>query len=91
LLKNWIKDERLANEQRKIVFVPSVSSESGIIIPDEPTLSRWERTSMKLRVSDEYKSVFSQFKNHFVNEMSELGDDTLSKEINVLDLLITNP
>jgi hypothetical protein len=40
---------------------------------------------------EEYKFLFSLFKDYFVSEMSELGDNSLSKEIDVLDLLINNP
>lgn len=49
---------------------------------------KWERSSKKLIVSEEYKTRFEEFKTYFENEMKALGDDSLKKEVEILDILI---
>ncbi|MBI5066344.1 VWA domain-containing protein [Candidatus Woesearchaeota archaeon] len=83
LMKNWINDERTA------VLKPSVDEKVGIIVPFEENveLGRWERQSVQLHVSDKHKELFNKFNNYFEKEMKELGDDSLSKELELLDIL----
>ena len=50
-------------------------------------LGRNERTSVKLKVSDTYKSIFNTIKQYILNENNELKDDNFKKEIEILDIL----
>ena len=51
-------------------------------------LGEHERTSVSLKVGNEYKEIFRNMKEYILKENKEIKDDTLNKEIEVLDLLI---
>ena len=51
-------------------------------------LGRYERTSTPLSVSEDYKKIFSDFKQYFSKEITELKDENLNQEIEILDMLI---
>lgn len=96
LLKNWLLDEREIIEKQKPVplepIVPPVETyyiEGIPIIDPEFVLGRWERQSEKLRVSDEYKKLFTEFAPYFEREMNSIGDQSMSKELDILRLLST--
>jgi Ca-activated chloride channel family protein len=84
LLKNWMIDERKA-AQKGWKIVPSVTLANGIVIPIE--LGEWERQSMPLAVSNDYKKLFKQFGDYFQKESRALEDKDLQKEQSVLDKL----
>jgi Ca-activated chloride channel family protein len=101
LMKNWIIDEREAYEDddwdgdddgwpRRIQ--PSITYEIGIICPPPfppfYELNEWERQSMDLVVSDHYKDLFDKFIDYFAEEMDEIGDESLEKELEILYELI---
>jgi Ca-activated chloride channel family protein len=89
LLKNWMIDERESYSENQPIR-PKVTLETGIIVPDEPVeleLGRWERQSIPLQVSDEYGKLFSEFTDYFEVEMANVGDPTLSQDIDVLKKL----
>ena len=81
-MKNWIVDERNDNE-------PSVTEKEGIP-PAPTTLNKWERQSVELEVSEDYKNVFEDFRNHFENETNALGDETLQQEVDILEILTSS-
>ena len=54
-----------------------------------PYVGTWERKSLALRVSDEFKQLFTDFTHYFELEMQALGDETLQQELDVLQLLST--
>ncbi|OYT54305.1 MAG: hypothetical protein B6U72_03175 [Candidatus Altiarchaeales archaeon ex4484_2] len=68
---------------------PAVNMIDGIVIPEieHTRLGRWERQSIPLQVSEDYKEVINEFKNHFKKEITEIGDDTLQQAIEILDKL----
>ena len=43
---------------------------------------------MKLEVSAEYKENFKHVKEYILKENKEIKDDTLNKELEILDMLI---
>ncbi|MBU2100750.1 VWA domain-containing protein [Candidatus Micrarchaeota archaeon] len=91
LMKNWIKDEAQSISEKKPVY-SVVGTDSGIPVPEELTqtqLGIWERQSVPLAVSDEYKQIFSEFKEYFEAEMNEIDDESLSKEVDILNKLRT--
>jgi len=94
ILKNWLLKEREIVGQQKPIpsepIVPTVGSyyiEGIPIIDPEFVLGRWERQSTKLRVSDEYKKLFAEFTPYFEREMTTIGDQTMSKELDILRTL----
>ena len=75
---------------KRLWGVPPVGSyyiEGIPIIDPEFVLGRWERQSTKLRVSDEYKKLFAEFTPYFEREMTTIGDQTMSKELDILRTL----
>ena len=84
LLKNWMIDERKA-EDKGWKIVPSVTLANGIVIPIE--LGEWERQSLPLVVSEPYAELFGRFRNYFQSEASVLGDRTLGQEEAILKKL----
>ena len=84
LLKNWMIDERKAQEMGWKV-VPSVTLANGIVIPVE--LGEWERQSLPLRVSEPYQELFAEFRNKFQQDMRGIGDPTLEQDVSILEKL----
>ncbi len=91
LIKHWINDERKNHEAQ--FYTPTITAESGLTVPEEPgeiKLGIWERQSIPLKISEEYKQLFSEFKQYFETEMNQIEDNTLSKEIEILEKLINH-
>jgi Ca-activated chloride channel family protein len=86
LLKNWMIDER-EHVHLSRPWEPRVNHEIGIIVPPI-TMGRWERQSLPLVVSKPYQELFSAFRDYFKQEMSNLGDDALNQELQMLDELV---
>ena len=88
ILKNWILYERTADK----VFM--IGPNNGIVdffyteVEIAKLLGEHERTSVSLKVGNEYKEIFRNMKEYILKENKEIKDDTLNKEIEVLDLLI---
>jgi len=92
LLKNWIVRERSlidANPQDFPVIPPiETYYEIGIPITQyQFVLGRWERQSESLQVSSEYKELFKEFIPYFESEINTIGDETMSKELEILKKL----
>jgi Ca-activated chloride channel family protein len=90
LLKNWIVDQRAALVGRGN-RTPAVSKKKGIVIcPPEriKKLGKWERKSVPLKVSEEYRELFMVFSVYMADEMKALGDKTLRRELDLLAGLI---
>jgi Ca-activated chloride channel family protein len=85
LLKNWMIDER-EHVHFNQSWEPRVDDWVGIPVPPA-NLGQWERQSMPLAVSDSYRTLFEEFRTHFEQEMSDIGDDTLEQEVAILDIL----
>ncbi|MBN2454910.1 VWA domain-containing protein [Candidatus Woesearchaeota archaeon] len=84
VMRAWIDDERESYGQNKPVQ-PVISEWEGIPIPPEvPQLGRWERQSIPLQVSEEYKEIIAEFSDYFESEASAIGDETLSKETELM-------
>lgn len=88
LLQNWLIDEHRSHDEADSVE-PLISSEIGIRPPDlEPWLGRWERRSVPLTVSDHYRALMRDFRDHMQTEIATIGDETLSQEMDLLSALI---
>ena len=88
-LKNWILYER--SEERKFLIRPEIGICNCVIREPQEVyelLGEWERTSVDLTVSEEYKEIFRDLKDYMEEEMEVLKDDDLEQEIDVLKELI---
>ena len=85
LIKNWLIDE-WEHAHLSEPWEPSVNPETGIIVPPA-TLGQWERQSLPLSVSSPYRELFQEFSEYFLNEMGAIGDETLSQELEILEIL----
>jgi Ca-activated chloride channel family protein len=85
LLKNWMIDER-SHSQYSTGWNPLVRNDSGIVAPPETT-SQWERTSLPLRVSSQYTTLFRNFAGYFKSEMDAIGDPSLGQELSIINTL----
>lgn len=87
-LKNWILYERSAED--KFLIIPAIgicdcdyTQEEIVVI-----LGEWERKSVELTVSDEYKAIFGDLKAYIKEQNNHMQDKTFDKEFEVLDMLI---
>ncbi|MBL7169640.1 MAG: VWA domain-containing protein [Candidatus Aenigmarchaeota archaeon] len=90
LMKNWIIYER---SQMPDCYVPMkavrVAELEGIEPPwIFPGLGKWERQSKPLKVSELYRDKIQAFKEHFEQEMGEIGDSTLEQELDIMEKLV---
>jgi Ca-activated chloride channel family protein len=53
--------------------------------PEDP--SYWERESIALVVSESYAPEFAELRDHFASEMNALGDESLARDLAILELL----
>jgi len=94
VMKNWLIDARAGcNDRVKWVMqeYPVIMKRCMVFPPKRPiypTVKTWERKSCKLKVSDGYHKLFQTFRRAFVDEMKTLKDDSLQKELTILDGLI---
>lgn len=86
VLLNWIIDTGRSRTDGKPILA-SITAERGIPCPDF-RLGRWERQSIRLTVSAEYRDILSRFRTHFREEASALGDSSLDRELQVLNGLV---
>jgi Ca-activated chloride channel family protein len=83
LLKNWMMDER-NHAHISYPWYPCINDDTGITIPNEGLYSQWERTSLPLSVSPEYRKLFARFAHYFEAEMDAIGDTSLQQELSIL-------
>jgi len=94
LMKNFSLDMRKGCND-KMTYPPFISLKRtcSIYPPNRdiyPHVKTWERKSCPLLVSEGYKKIFALFSTHFKNEMKEIGDESLSKELTLLNTLKSN-
>ena len=95
LLKNWIVHERSLEKNteedaknKKKLILESLETDGISVLSDEAyQLGEWERQSIELSVSKEYKKLFSEFYSYFEKEMKEIGDSSMDKELKILKTL----
>ena len=94
VMKNWLIDARAAcNDKVSWVNQQPIEIQKRCMTypplrPEYPRVATWERKSCKLKVSAGYKKFFQLFRKMYLKEMKILGDESLNKELNVLNLLI---
>ena len=94
IMKNWLIDTRAGcNDDVKWMMQPTPAIMKRVMEyppkrPLYPVVATWEKKSCKLKVSAGYKKLFQTFKKSYVSEMNAIGDDSLNKELNILNTLI---
>ncbi len=92
LLKNWLVDSRKGCNDSVITPYPCFPYlKHGLVNPDfrpeQREMDSWEKRSCKMEVSEGYRKLFSLFGNHFHEEMMDIADIVLEKEMLVLEEL----
>lgn len=89
LVKTWIFDERKSAADNTPITYPSTVYGDGIHIPEyvKLELGEWERQSLPLTVSKEYKKIFGEFNEYFRQEATIIADDKLMQETEIMKKL----
>ncbi|CAA6804930.1 MAG: Unknown protein [uncultured Sulfurovum sp.] len=93
VMKNWLIDARAAcNDEVRWARQQPIEIQKRCMIyppmhPVYPRVSTWERKSCKLNVSNGYNKLFQVFKKGYKKEMSSLNDESLNKELEILNTL----
>lgn len=90
LLQAWAYDQRQAVSDKSPTITPSEFKERGIFLPDHVVmgLGKWERQSIPLQVSDEYRGLIQEFSKHFTKEAGAIQDPTLEQETKLMQKLL---
>jgi Ca-activated chloride channel homolog len=86
LLQLWIQDER-QHMHLSYPWEPTWERGDGIGLPPRTGNSDWERQSLPLTVSREYRARFSEFADYCEVEMRAIGDNDLRRELAILETL----
>lgn len=92
LIKNWTKYERDKNDRYLITPIIGIfdyyDNDNDYNNSYNNYYSENERISVNLSVSEKYKVIFSSFRDYFRKEMNEINDNSLVKEVKILDKII---
>jgi len=94
IMKNWLIDTRAGcNDDVKWMMepTPAIMKRCTLYPPKHPlypVVPTWEKRSCKLKVSAGYKKLFQTFRKIYKSEMDKIGDESLNKELNILNTLI---
>ena len=75
LMRDWISNER-----------ETLGLENPRTAED---LISWERESAPLTISEEYQAMIEEFLEYFRAEVEAIGDDSLDREIEIMEKLIS--
>jgi len=95
LMKNWLIDTRAGcNDEVKWIMEEPVAIMKRCMLyppkhPAHPFMSAWERKSCQLKVSKGYKKLLNIFKKSYMAEQTVLKDESLKKELNIINTLLT--
>lgn len=91
LLKAWIRNERdHFYNQQPLAFCIIGQNNAWLYLTSQHGRPTWERRNTPLKVSPLYRSLFSNFKTYFEQEMSALKDDDLKQELSIFDKIISH-
>ncbi len=94
VMKNWLIDSRAAcNDEVRWAREQATEIQKRCMVypslhPVYPRVATWERKSCQLNVSAGYKKFLYLFKKIYMKEMAMLEDESLEKELNVLNTLL---
>ena len=95
VMKNWLIDTRAGcNDKVKWVMQnPTAIMKRCMVYPPKhplyPVVSTWERRSCELKVTQGYKQLFQLFREVYIAEQAVLKDESLNKELAILDTLLS--
>ena len=82
------ESERTPEAQIEIPIVRY--TEEGIPVIEVITeLGRWERTSNRLTLSDEYYPIMTLLREYLVKEIDAIGDSSMEQELELMDKIIS--
>ena len=88
LIKNWLLDTRQGCDDTVRREPPAPRPGQLLMNPDlrpeSKTIATWERTSCPLTVSEGYRRFFTLFATHFQQEMAQVHDPALQRDLDVL-------
>eukprot|EP01084_Bolivina_argentea_P288541 495251_1 len=80
------------NKSNNDYFDNSGIRKSVLLVRYVQLLKEWEQYQNNRKnineVTNEYNEIFKEFKQYFANEMKEIGDNKLEREIKILDKFI---
>jgi Ca-activated chloride channel family protein len=90
VMKDWIVHEaELAPEAQIEIPIVRYTEEGIPIIEVIAELGRWERTSNRLTLSNEYYPVVSGLRDYLSEEINSIGDSSMEQEIEILEKIIS--
>ena len=87
-IKNWILYERSEDEKFAIMPITGIIDCNYKLNDILVLLGENERPSQELKISEKYRNTFKTLKEYILKENETIKDETLNKEIEILDLLI---
>lgn len=89
-MKDWTMHEAERAPEAQIEIPIVRYSEEGIPVIELITeLGRWERTSNRLTLSDEYYPVMTTLREYLVEEIDAIGDSSMEQELELMDKIIS--
>jgi Ca-activated chloride channel family protein len=80
LLREWMAAVRTEDTDL-------ATADSSDWISHDVDLGEWEESSVALTVPKSYRTEFDTLRQHLTAELDAIGDDTLSQEVEILDIL----
>ena len=91
LLKTWIRNERSCLYNHRSLDSRIVGEDKGWLYKSkQDTRDTWERQNTPLQVSNVFRQILANFKEHFEKETLRLEDDDLKQEITIMNKLIAH-
>lgn len=80
LLREWMAAVREED-------IDPATADSDDWIPRDNDLGKWEESSVALTVPEPYRTEFDTLRQHLTAELEAIGDDALTQEVEILDIL----
>jgi len=89
-MKDWTMHEAERAPEAQIEIPIVRYTEEGIPVIEIITeLGRWERTSNRLTLSEEYYPVMTTLREYLVEEIDAIGDSSMKQELELMDKVIS--
>ncbi len=92
LMKNYLIDMRKECNDHVEFPYPTILRHCGVYPPDRPEFAytkTWERRSCPFKISNGYKKLLSFYRDYFKAQMRDIRDDSLKKELDAIDLILS--
>lgn len=90
VMKDWVMYETELAPEAQIEIPITRYNEEGIPVTEVITeLGKWERTSNRLTLSDDYYPVMISLKEYVNEGIDVIGDESMRREIEVIDKIIS--